>query len=236
MLLNLPIDVRQELVMYLTPRFVYLLMQTNKTMHAHCRHKTYWERVAFHLAFRGVIPRSVVAYHDMALLDVSYRRAMDMYIESIRSVIATDPTLYRVQADATLQQLIAVALRMLNNGTLPIKNMRMLARELVLDTTRELTEMMHLVLKDGLICGTAPRLLPAEDYVSGNHRTRRANARVLRMLDDETGIDLATKRRLLAGIALFGRDLIDTRIDLNGDVARLQEGKCARPDILDIGK
>ena len=49
--------------------------------------------------------------------------------------------------------------------------------------------------------GNAPRLLPAEDYVSGNHRSHRANARVLRLLDDETGIDLATKRRLLAGIA-----------------------------------
>ena len=154
MLLNLPIDVRQELVLYLKPRFVYILMRTNKTMHAHCRHKTYWERVAFHLAFRGVIPRAVVAYHDMALLDVSYRRAMDMYIKSVRGAIATDPARYRVQADDSLQQLIAAALRMLKNGTFPLKNMRMLARELVLDSTRELTEMMHLVMKDGLRSGS----------------------------------------------------------------------------------
>ena len=84
--------------------------------------------------------------------------------------------------------------------------------------------------------GNAPRLLPEEDYVSGNHRSHRANARVLRLLDDETGIDLATKRRLLAGIAHFGRDLVDIRIDLTGDVARLHEGACTRPDILDIGK
>jgi hypothetical protein len=132
-----------ELILHLQPRHVYKLMRTSKAIYEQCVSKPYWERVAFHLAFRGCIFDSKIVHdlHDMALLCMGYRLAMDTFIKVAREDIRSSPTIYMntqearplPDADGPLSELIPYALDLSEYILTPQEDMRLQARDFVLD-------------------------------------------------------------------------------------------------------
>ena len=225
-LLHIPPELRAEVILSLQPRFVYKLMCTNKAIYKQCMSQQYWERVAFHLAFRGHISSIKVAYdlYDMALLSMGYKRAMDTFIAAVREDIRTAPPGHYLDvhhprpspdADGPLSQLIPYALDF-DEYALDLtgeKDARLVARGLILDT--EHTSYVVQDMLDGHVARlpNAPRVLPVSDgsYITEERRRHRASARFLQALEDEPGLDLDAKRRLLASAVRLVEDIIEER-------------------------
>ena len=218
-------ELQLELIMHLQPRHVYKLMRTNKAIYELCcKSKAYWERVAFHLAFRSHIFHHKVIHdlYDMALLQMGYRHAMDTFIEAVREDIRTSPTRHFLSdraprptpnADGPLSELIPYVLDMHPEYILiPQADMRLQARDLMLDA--EPTNDQVLDMLDGNHwAGYERNVKPVTDgtFITEDRRKHRASAHFLQLLEDESALDLDAKRRILAGAVRLVKDICEKR-------------------------
>ena len=85
-LLLLADELCMEVILNLSPRHVYKLMQTSKRLCRLCTSERYWERVATYVAWAKARETNPL---DMVLLPKSYRATMDEYIQGVRDDIGT---------------------------------------------------------------------------------------------------------------------------------------------------
>ena len=224
MLHHLTPEISTEIILHLQPRHVYKLMRTNRAMYEQCTSKVYWERVAFHLAFRGHIFNSKIIHdlYDMALLRMGYKRAMDTFIEAVRQDIHASPNVYWADkdvkpppnADGPLSELIPYALDLSEYISTPQADMRLQARDLMLDT--ESTNYQVLNMLDGThhnVFVSQRGVVPVTDgtYITESRRMHQASAHFLQALEDEPGLDLDVKRRILASAVQLVKDICEKR-------------------------
>ena len=224
MLHTLPTEISTELILHLQPRHVYRLMRTNKAIYEQCMSKVYWERAAFHLAFRDCSFNSKIIHdlYDMALLRMGYKRAMDTFIEAVRQDIRVSPMAYmNVQearplpdADGPLSELIPYALDLSEYILTPREDMRLQARDLMLDTESTCYQVLDML--NGThhnVFVSQQGVVPVTDgtYISEKRRQHRASACFLQALEDEQGLDLDAKHRILASAVQLVRDICEKR-------------------------
>ena len=112
-------------------------------------------------------------------------------------------------ADGPLSELIPYALDQEEDLKTPQEDMRLQARDLVL--AEEHTS--YWAGMDAGAEGPYYRVVPPTDgsYITDRRRCLQTSARFLQSLEDEAGLDLDTKHRLLASAVRLVRDICEAR-------------------------
>ena len=208
-------------VLQLPPRFVYRLMQTNKRFCELCRsHEEYWGRVALYLVWSS-------SASDVLLLRMSYGRAMESFVERVRSEMQALSGV----STGTLRELLDFALARdeyardephydeyalvrdeeVRNEAYALVRARpwKKAIEVAKRRVEDADNVAHAMRRSrrGM---DVPRRWPC--FVTGSRRARRATSRFLRSLEDEAGMDLEAKVRVRG----YVRDLLEDITERRG--------------------
>ena len=209
-------------VLQLPPRFVYRLMQANKRFCELCRsHEEYWGRVALYLVWSS-------SASDVLLLRMSYGRAMESFVERVRSEMQALSGV----STGTLRELLDFALardeyardephydeyalvrtsQRANEHSEEYALVRASQRAIEVAKRRveDADNVAHAMRRSrrGM---DVPRRWPC--FVTGSRRARRATSRFLRSLEDEAGMDLEAKVRVRG----YVRDLLEDITERRG--------------------
>ena len=202
-LLLLADELCMEVILNLSPRHVYKLMQTSKRLRRLCTSERYWERVATYVAWAKARETNPL---DMVLLPKSYRATMDEYIQGVRDDIGTCFPPYSDHATGPIAKLAALGeeriLYLMDGGT-PSADTFTMVKRIVEDTNG-----LDMAVQRSTRGWDVPR---KEGFITSTRRATRAASALLRSLEDDQGMDLPTKMRVRAYAGRLLKDIYERR-------------------------
>ena len=187
-LLTLADELCMEVILNLSPRHIYKLMQTNKRLYCLCTLEHYWEQVATYVAWAKARDTNPL---DMVLLSKPYHTTMDKYIQGVQDNISTCFPPYSDHATGPIAKFTALGeeriLYLIDRGT-PSADTFTMVKRIVEDT-----DYLDLAVQRSTRGWDVPQ---KESFITSTRRATKAACTLLRLLEDDQGMDLLTKIRV----------------------------------------